>query len=497
MSFRRMLGLLLLLMLVTPAVRADEAAIPSLPSPPPTTSVTLKELLPLTADNLRGHQLLYDEGWFVVTSSRKAFAFAKEKALTSSAKAVQQVLKDYARRSGAYKTDIKTDVSDAIESGQMLVTTGTALSGEILAGTHQLARAEVAYARENYQRAVAAFVKGNLSLGKRTEAERRELANLPGNYYKNLKSDFSNIRELTDAANDKFADKIEIGWESAFAKASKEFRAEYEHSGEQPNSLMALGPILHGYLKAIYHGLAAPAAKTIVKGGAKTTTDALFLPVADLTMVTGRTIQSVGLTVYYTGKTGVKLVSPTVEGGLLSGLSLLSVSAVPATYVTGGTLGAMNQVAFSTLGPTYAAAEGVTTTTVDTARYVSFLAYDSVKGVTKVVINQASAGVVLGYNALTAIPAHLFTGAIDTVVLLAYDGPRLVIVSATGSVRHGEERAPLGELPVGTVIDLKELQKNPDIEVKVLSEESAVIREVVEKLPEDLRVPSAPVMEKE
>lgn len=487
----RLLGLLVLLLLTTPAVQAEEAVVPA-PTASQESSVTLKELLPLTAGNLRGHQLLYDEGWFVVTSSRKAFAFAKEKSLTSSAAAVQEVLRDYARHSGAYKAEVKADVSDAVATGKELVVAGTELSGEILSGTHQLAKAEYAYSKESFQGATEAFVKGNLSLGKRTEVERRELVNLPGNYYKNLKSDFSNIWELTGAANNKFANKIEIGWDTAFAKASNEFRAEYEHSGQQPNSLMALGPILHGYLKAFYHGLAAPASKSIVKGGAKGTTKVLFLPVAGVSVVTGRTVQSVGLTVYYTGKTGVKLVSPTVEGGLLSGLSLLSLGAVPATYVTGGTLGAMNQVAFSTAGPTIAVAEGVTTTTVDTAKYVSFLAYDSAKGTTKVVINQASAGVVLGYNALTAIPAHLLTGTLDTVILLAYDGPRLVIASVSGTLPRGDERAALGELPIGTVVDLQALQQQPGVEVKILSEESAVIREVLEKLPTDLTVPPAP-----
>lgn len=479
----RLIALLSLFILFVPLVRAEEAR---------NTGSNLDELLPLTAENLRGHKALYDEGWFFVTSSRKAFAFAKEKSLTSSAAAMKQVREDIARHSGDYGAGLKGDVKGAVATGKELLGSGTDLSVDILNRTHEIAQAEYAYSKESFQKAMDAFVKGNLSLGKRTEAERQELMNLPGNYYKNLKSDFSNLRELTDAANEKFANKIEIGWDSAFTKASQEFRAEYEHSGAQPNTLMALGPILAGYLKAFYHGLAAPTAKTIVKGGAKGTTEAVFLPVAGVTMISGRTIESVGLTLYYTGKTGVKVISPTVEGGLFSGLSLLSLSAVPATYVTGGSVGAMNQVAFTAGGPTYAVAEGVARTTVDTAKYVSFLAYDSAKGVTKVVINQASAGVVLGYNALTALPVHLFTGALDTAVFLAYDGPRLVIASASGKVGHGAESASLGDLPVGTVVDLKALQGNPEIKVQILSEESSVLRAVLEKLPEDLKVPSPP-----
>lgn len=462
--------------------------------PAPTTATvkegaTFAELLPLTAENLRGHKMLYDEGWYVVSSSRKALAFAKEKSIKSFGETMREVRSDIARHSGGYAADLKGDLSGAVETGKEVVVEGTARSGEIFVKTHDLALTEYAYSKETFQRAMDSLIKGNLTLGKRTEEERRELVGLPGNYFKHLKSDFSNLRELTDAANRGFADKIEIGWDSAFHKATQAFRDEYDRSGRQPNSLMALGPILAGYLKAIYHGVAAPTAKTIVKGGAKGSTEVLFLPVAGATMVTGRTIESVGLTLYYTGKTGVKIVSPTVEGGLLSGLSLLSLSAVPATYVTGGTVGAMNQVAFTTAGPVVGVAEGVATTAVDTAKYVSFVAYDSGKGATKVVINQASSGVVLGYNALTALPTHLLLGAMDTVVFLAYDGPKLLLASTRGKVGQGDTAVALEDLPVGTVVDLQKLRQEHQVEVEVLSEDNAVLREVLEKLPQDLTVP--------
>lgn len=492
MSPSPLFALLILCVLVVPSASAEE--ITTLPTAAAARS-SLDDILPLTAGNLRGHRALYDEGWFIVTSSRQAFAFAKEKSLISSAAAMQQVLADYAQHTGDYKEGIKEDVGDAVAGGKKMVSRANERSLDIYATTHAIAQAEYAYSKESFQKAMDSLVKGNLSLGKRTEKDRHELVNLRGNYYKKLKGDFSNIRELTDAANDKFANKIEIGWDRAFSRASQEFRAEYEHSGTQANSLLALGPILSGYLKAFYHGLAAPTAKTIVKGGAKGTTEAIFLPVATATVATGRTIESVGLTLYYTGSTGVKVVAPTVEGGLLAGLSLLSLSTVPPTYLTGGSVGAMNQVAFSIAGPTSALAEGVKVTTVDTAKYVSFLAYDSGKGVTRVVINQAHAGVVLGYNALTAIPAHLFTGALDTVVLLAYDGPSLIIASARGKVGEGTEGASLGELPVGTVLDLNALQQHPEFEVKILSDESAVLSQVLEKLPEDLKVPPPPEKE--
>jgi hypothetical protein len=164
-----------------------------------------------------------------------------------------------------------------------------------------------------------------------------------------------------------------------------------------------------------------------------------FLPVAGTSVVAGRTIQAVGLTFFYTGKTGVGLISPTVESGLLSGMAVLSLGAAPLTYVTGGTLGAINQVAFTAGAPLYTAGESATRSAVQTGRYVGFVAYDAMSGVTNVVINQAASGVVLGYNALSAVPAHLLMGGTDSAILLAWEGPNLVIAKVTGRLKTKQE----------------------------------------------------------
>lgn len=455
-------------------------------------SSPVEDVIPLTMGNLRGHKLLYDEGWYVVTSSRRALQFAREKSMDSSAEALRRVRSDAEKRSGTYADDLSGGVKGAVASGAELLRGGTRLSGDILTGTDKLARKELAYASKSFQNGMDSFIKGNLSLGKRTAQERAELRGLPGNYYSTLKDDFSNIWGLTNKVNDSFANKIEPGWDAAFAEAGRQFQEEYERSGTEKNSLMALGPILSGYLKSLYRGLAVPASKSLVKGGAKGATGGLFLPVAGATVIAGRTVESVGLTFYYTGKGAVKIVSPTVEGGLLSGLSLLSLGAVPTTYVTGGTLGAINQVAFTAAAPGYGAARGTATAAADTAKYVSFLAYDGLSGATRVVINQAQSGVVLGYNALTAIPAHLLTGTMDTAIFLAWDGPRLVVAAAQGRLKGSgrENSASMEDLPVGSVVDLKRLKEEGGVAVTVISDDPAVLGPVLEKLPADLRQPS-------
>jgi hypothetical protein len=454
----------------------------------PQETKTVEDVIPLTMGNLRGHKMLYDEGWFVVSSSRKALAFARERSLESSGSALKRAVSEMKKDTARYGTGVKEHVTEAVKTGSDIVSTGTGVTGDILKGTHEIAKKELAYAGEAFDKAMDAFVTGNIALAKRTEEDRQELASLPGEYFRDLSDDFSNLHDLTARVRQSFSGRIDASWEKAFARAGSAFREEYERSGESPNTLAALGPVLVGWLRAFYHGVAAPTSKTIVKTTVAGTTYAVFLPVAATSIVAGRTVQAVGLTVYYTGKTGVKVISPTIEGGLLASLSLLSAAAAPATYAGGAAVGAVNQVAFTAAGPAYAAGVGTASTTVDTAVYVALVTYDAAAGVTKVAINQSASAVVLGYNALTAIPTHTLLAAGDAAIFLAWDGPRLVIAAARGDLgaKHGGT-ASVSDLPVGTVVDLEKLRAAEGAQVEVLSTDEKVIKDVLEKLPEDLR----------
>ena len=123
-----------------------------------------------------------------------------------------------------------------------------------------------------------------------------------------------------------------------------------------------------------------------------------------------------------------------------------------------------------------------------------FVTYDALAGTTRVMFNQASSGVVLGYNALSALPAHLFMGAEDAAILLAWEGPKLLLVKATGRVKSksGSAESSAGDLPVGTVINLKELQSTEGVTVEVLSDDPTQIRDVLQQLPCDVRDTDGP-----
>jgi hypothetical protein len=455
-------------------------------------SQTLEDVIPLTTANLRGHKMLYDEGWYVITSTKKSLAYAKEKSIHSSIAAIKEASRRMAAHSSEYRSRLSADIQQSLETGKSLVQSGTERTGDIFESTRSLTKAEWAYASQNFGDAWEKFIHGNLSLGERTQQDRETLLALPGHEFDSLKQDFSNIWDITEALHENFSGRIQISWDAAFQQAGREFRAEYERSGEQPNTLMALGPMLHGYLKALYHGGLAPAAKTIVRGGAKgagSATGTIFLPVAATSVVVGRTIEAAGMTLFYTGKTGIKLISPTVESGLLTSLAILSLGTVPVTAVGGTLFGAVNQVAFTAGGSAVGVGKAASLATLDTGKYVGFMTYDALSGTTEVVINQASAGVVLGYNALSVLPAHLFMGVEDAAILLAWEGPKLLIVSVTGRVKskQAQVESSTGDLPVGTVIDLKELRLTEGIKVEVLSEDPKMIHDVLQQLPCDVR----------
>ena len=126
--------------------------------------------------------------------------------------------------------------------------------------------------------------------------------------------------------------------------------------------------------------------------------------------------------------------------------------------------------------------------------YAAQVSFDLAKGATKVTLNQAQAGIVLGYNALTALPTQTVLGAANGAVFLAWDGPRLVIATAKGEVKWRDPggvqgSVPVQSVPVGTVVDLDALRREQGVKVEVVEDDPQVIQNVLEKLPQDLRLP--------
>lgn len=455
------------------------------------------EIIPITESNLRGQQSLYREGWFVVSSTEKAFSFAKEHSITSSGKAMSSAFSEAGEHTTRYRENLSGAGKSGVKTGTDIYKGGTQLSKQALGFTAGMVEGEWDYGSENLSLAWERFVKGNMTLAQRTEEDRKALKSVPGNWYKDLKSDFRNLDELTDEATNAISSDIEGRWDEAFSEARSDFNESYQQSGTRGNSLSGLGDIMVGYVKVLYSGLVKPASRTAVQVTTKGVTDIVFLPASKLLIVSGRTIQSTGLSLYYTTSMGVKLISPTVEGGLLSGLAMLSYGAIPVTAAVGGSIGAVNQVAVTTAAPVAGAGRAVAAGAAETGVYAAQVSYDMVKGAAKVTMHQAQSGIVLGYNALTALPTQALLGAANGIVFLAYDGPRLVIASVKGEVQwsntKGETHSiPVQSLPVGSVVDLAALGMEPGVQIQVISDDPDVVKKVLENLPDDLRVGDQP-----
>ncbi|MDH5471701.1 MAG: hypothetical protein OEY61_02510 [Gammaproteobacteria bacterium] len=450
----------------------------------------VEDIIPFTMANMRGHQALYKEGWYVITSSDKALSYAQQKSVISSRQAISLAASSIAQQNDEFAEALSKHWDLSLQLGKQTFQTGTRITGKMLATSSELAAMQIDYGQSSFKQGWSSFIKGNIHIGQRTQSTRETLLNQPGDYFQHLNNDFSNIYEITSKIQDDYSLHIGASWRNSFGDAANAFNDEYQKSGQSSSAIGGLFHIITGYAKGLYQGLFKPGAKTVANTatvGAKGAAQLVFLPTATAISVSGRTIEAVGTTVFYTGKLGVEIISPTVEAGLLSGMAILSLGTTPLTYVTGASIGAVNQVAFTAAAPLVTATSDVALTAADTGKYVAFISYDAVAGSSKVVINQASSAVVLGYNALTALPAHVFMGAIDSAIFLAYDGPRLVIAYARGNVKSSNDTGTsIDSLPVGSVVDLNALEQE-GIEIKILSDDATVIKNVLEKLPSDLR----------
>ena len=443
-----------------------------------------KEIIPITMANLRGHGKLYEEGWFIVTSSQKALQFAKEHSFEKSSTHLDLLKKKWRERTKEYADDSKMIFSVGKEVSKKTFQTGTAISGAIIGSGHLAGKALAQTSGKLMNASYDAFILGHMSLRENTKNDRQALMKLPQTLSDGVKSDFKTMEKVLSPLKVSTASAIENNWDEDFSTASEVWRKHYEKSSKQDNSIKGLFVLLGGYFKAAYHGIAKPSAKAIVTIGEKTARytlkgleKAVFLPVAGTLIIAGRTVYTTGLALYHTSSLGIKIITPTVTAGLLAALSIASAAATPVPYLATGSIGFVNQVAFTAASPIAGATAAAGQAAVANGKFVGTVTYDLVTASSQIIFNNIQSGVVLGYNALSALPVHTIMMGGHTVFFLAWDGPRLMIAAVNGSI---------GDAPVGTVMDLKKLRE-AGVEVNEVSTDEEVIQKVLQELPKDLR----------
>ena len=451
---------------------------------------SLEQTIPLTVANLKGHETLYDEGWFIITSSQKALQYAKQHSIDSSAQTIEKITSSIKGRTEKYANKIDENLSSSVERGKNIYNTGHENSQKIFASTHDTAQKQWSFSKDNAANAWQDLITGYIYLGKNTEPSLKALSAIPANYADNINNDHQQLFKKFQYLREKSSTNIKSQWDGALVDAQAQFKNAYVDSANENNSLSALSTLMWGYAKGLYLGLFKPAMSTswqASKYSAVVAGELVFLPIASTYILTKNTLQSSGLVLYYSGKTGIEVISPSLKSGFHASLALLSAGAVPLTYVGGTTLGLLNQTASTVVAPVATTGQGVAVGAADTLEYGALMTFDVIKGATKVFVNQMQSGVVLGYNALTAIPSHLLLGATNSAVFLFYDGPRLTLATIKGQVDYNGNTLQPGALPVGSVVDLKDLSQQGQVKLQIISDDPEIINQVLTEMPKDLK----------
>ncbi len=394
---------------------------------------TWDEVAKITAANLKGHTILYKEGFYVITSTEKAIDYFVENTVQTAGDVWNEVLKSSSDDTHKFYKDLMNNPELAKKVYKNLERARRDAAKGIKKGTKQLIKEEKELAKSSFKDSWGSILKGTILIKERTAADRNKLMNIPKGYFKNLKNDFSNLKQILSILKSRKKEKAdEIIWKESFAKASDEFNKEYEKSGKKVNSLSGLTNILWGHVKAIYYGFIKPSGKsvrktvelsgTLLKKGIE---KLILLPVGAVAVISGRTLYSVGGVVYYSTMMGVDIISPYLESSYHTAVGLVSAASIAPTYIAVKTLGVAGQVALKAASVVGAGATYSVATLGDSAQYLGNIFYDVGKGTGKVVIGATSSAVVLGYNAITALPTHLVMGTVNSIFFLIYDGPRL------------------------------------------------------------------------
>jgi len=432
-------------------------------------SADLEKTIPVTMNNIKGHKALFDEGYYVITSSRKALDYAYSQSIVNSKQVWFQISKMRDERNRKNDTSKIENAKNRQTNSKKIKSNFTEVGIEVLKSTQTVTDALDARAIESRKEALEALILGYIQFGKRTEKDVQELKDIKNSWFSALKNDFQNFGQIYDEVSRKEHVESKSFFERAFLNAQVEMQREYQKSGERTNSLMALLDLSWGYTKALYYGVFKPTGEGAVSASILAYN------------VISETAASTAKVFFYSSSVGYKIIAPTVESGFLGSLSLIQWASARAISGAGRGIYLINQVAVVGSEPVYKGGQWMLSTVADTAQSSVLTLYDYGQGVGQVALNQVKAGVVLGANAITALPAQTVLLAANSVVFLAYDGPRLAIYAARGKING----LNADEIPVGMVVDVDRMQKQ-GIQLEKISDNPKDIENIIRESSKDL-----------
>ncbi|MCW7509714.1 hypothetical protein ND816_17850 [Leptospira levettii] len=432
---------------------------------------SFKKIAPLTANSLGSRKNLYEHGWAVIPSGKKAIDLSKENLMSANV-AKAMVLVKLKKRSEDFPGKLGSTMNAVKNWTKEGYSDGTKRTEDIYDAGVELSKEEWKLSKSSFSEAGDRFVLGYVYLVPRVKSDIDVLDQELSRYADARDQKSSQLNQLFTSTLKTNSKDVMNSWSNSFKKASDEFTRNYEESGERDNALLALVDIFQGYTVALKEVVISPVAKTTANTGEVLLVNGVYVPLSQGMNFSSNALVSTGLVLYYGTKSGYRVFSPTLEAGLFSSIGILSASATVPTYTTGTSVALFNQVtsvAATTAGGAIGTTGGVG---IESAAYATGLTYDLTTGVAEAGMYTMSSGIVLGYTALTALPPQILLTAVDGPIFITYDGPRVVIAVVKGNF------AGYDDIPTGTVINLEEAKKQG--RVKVLTDDPKVIKKVLD-----------------
>ncbi|TGL33393.1 hypothetical protein [Leptospira perdikensis] len=433
---------------------------------------SFKKIAPLTANSLGSRKNLWDHGWAVIPSGKKSMDLAYENYGISSRVAKAMVLVHMKKRSADYPGKLGQTMESVASWTKSGIKDSFGKTEDIYDAGWQLSKSEWKVSRESFGEAGSRFVQGYVYLVPGIESDVKVMRSSLVEIHGDSDKKHAKLNDLFNTTINQNSKNIVSAWSDSFSKASSEFTKNYEESGNRENALLALVDIFKGYSVALKEVMVEPIAKTSVNTGEILVVNGVYVPLSKTMNFSSTALISTGAVLFYSTKSGYRVISPTLEAGLFSSIGILSASSTVPTYTAGTTLAAFNQVttvAATTAGGTIGAVGG---TAYDTGAYATGMVYDLAKGTSEAGVYMMSSGLVLGYSAMTVLPSQLILTAVDGPILIIYDGPRVVIASVRGNYLGFDD------VPTGTVINLEEAKKAG--KVKILTDDPKIIKKVLD-----------------
>nr|WP_207762673.1 hypothetical protein [Leptospira levettii] len=432
---------------------------------------TFKKIAPLTANSYGSRKNLYEQGWAVIPSGKKAIDLSKENLMSANVAKAMVLVKlkkrseDFPGKLGNTMNAVKNWTKDGYSEG-------TRRTEDIYDAGVQLSKEEWKLSKSSFSEAGSRFVLGYVYLVPRVKSDIDLLDKELSKYADARNQKSGQLNQLFTSTLKTNSKNVMNSWGDSFKKASDEFTRNYEESGERDNALLALIDIFQGYTVALKEVVVSPITKTTVNTGELLLVNGVYVPLSQGMNFSSNALVSTGLVFYYGTKAGYRVFSPTLEAGMFSSIGILSASATVPTYTSGTSIALFNQVT-SVAATTASGAIGATGGVgYESTAYATGLTYDLTTGVAEAGMYTMSSGIVLGYSALTVLPPQILLTAVDGPILIMYDGPRVVIAYVKGNYLDEED------IPTGTVINLEEAKKKG--KVKILSDDPKLIKKVLD-----------------